>query len=524
MIGWQGLQSAALDLMRVIVWESLYVIPIFCVVAAASWAFRRRGPGLHCALWSLVLIRLVLPLDLGHPIAATRLLDRLVSAVAPSDVAIESRGGSAGFVPSPATVTNSTGSRPGVPWALIGALTWAVGSLVVGRRMWLGRSRFQRLARTARDPRTTDLVSLAEGWRRRLGVRRHVRIAVTDASVSPFTIGILRPVIVLPEALALKSKRRVCEAAIAHEMAHVRLLDALWADAQRLLHCLYFFHPLVWYAGSRIDLERERLCDATVLRYGDIGRRSYAGALIEVVGLGLATGSVPAFTQPRRRVHMRIQSIVQHRTASITGRCAAACVVFVLGAVFLPLAGETETAAAVGTTNTLIPPAPAVAPLAPVSAAAVPQPAPAPAPASAPASVPKPAPLAMADPVPESRVTQGWGDARHPFSGDVVFHKGFDLAAPRGTGVRAAADGVVSRLLVDYEGKDTGRFVIIDHGEGLTSYYGHLDEILVAAGDAVDRGQTIATVGMTGLTTGPHIHFEVRRDGERLDPGLFVEK
>ncbi len=63
--------------------------------------------------------------------------------------------------------------------------------------------------------------------------------------------------------------------------------------------------------------------------------------------------------------------------------------------------------------------------------------------------------------------------------------------------------------------------MIINHGDGLTSYYGHLDEFRVEAGDAVGRGQAIATVGMTGLTTGPHIHFEVRRDGERLDPGLF---
>ena len=112
---------------------------------------------------------------------------------------------------------------------------------------------------------------------------------------------------------------------------------------------------------------------------------------------------------------------------------------------------------------------------------------------------------------------------KNPFSGEEVFHRGFDLAAPRGTEVHAGADGIVSRTLVEYEEKDTGRFVIIDHGDGLTSYYGHLDEILVEVGDQIDRGQTIATVGMTGLTTGPHIHFEVRRDGERMDPGLFFE-
>ncbi len=356
MIAWQEFQSLAHDLMHLIGRESLYVVPIFIVAAGFSWVFRRRGPGLHCALWSLVLLRLVLPLDLGHAITAVQLLDRLAS---PTRAVRWSRsnpwGLSSGLIETPPTDLTSTGDRPRSPWILLWALTWAAGSLVVGRRMWVSRSRFRRLARAARDSQTAELVSLSEYWRRRVGVRRPVRIAVTDESVSPFTVGILRPVIVLPDVLALESRRRVCEAAIAHEMAHIKRLDVLWADTQRLLHCFYFFHPLVWYAGARIDLERERLCDATVLRCGGIGRRWYAGALIEVAGLGLTTGTAPAFTQPKRRVHMRIQSILQHRTSSITGRCAAAFLVLVLGVVFLPLAGETETTAAVVTTDAPIP-------------------------------------------------------------------------------------------------------------------------------------------------------------------------
>jgi murein DD-endopeptidase MepM/ murein hydrolase activator NlpD len=136
----------------------------------------------------------------------------------------------------------------------------------------------------------------------------------------------------------------------------------------------------------------------------------------------------------------------------------------------------------------------------------------------APETAQRPAPPPIVNPVPGGRVSLGWGDAIHPFTGEPMTHLGLDLAAAEGTPVHAAGSGVVVKALVDAEGRDTGRYVIIDHGGGWSTYYGHLGEVEVAVGDTVEEGETIATVGMTGLTTGPHVHFELRRDGERLDP------
>jgi len=521
MNGLELLDLVAREVIRLIVRESVYVAPIFTVVAMTSYLLRQRGPGLHLALWSLVLLRLVLPPQLGNPVSAVRLLAGLRPAGVHIGFSVGPEDTSSGVVVPGAQGSRGNAAGSQTPWALIGVLVWGAGAACVGRRMWVARTRFRRLALAARPPRVSDLEDLKEAWRRRIGVRRRVRLAVTAEPVSPFTVGVVRPVIVLPEALV--ARHRACAAAIAHEMAHVRRLDALWTDLQRLLHCIYFFHPLVWYAGSRVDLERERSCDASVLSLGIIRPRSYAAALVDVAGLGLEVGSEAAFTRPPRRVHMRVRSIFLHRPCSITTRCAAAILVFVLGAFFIPLAGEAETAAPRATSDAApplspAPPAPPAAEISPLQVA----PAAAPRAVPAPPEVPAPAPVAMADPVSEARVTQGWGDFRNPFSGDVVSHRGFDLAAPLGTEVHAAADGEVSQVLVADEGRDTGRFVIVDHGNGLTTYYGHLDDVQVEVGEVVVAGQTIATVGVTGLTTGPHIHFEVRRDGERLDPGLFV--
>jgi murein DD-endopeptidase MepM/ murein hydrolase activator NlpD len=97
------------------------------------------------------------------------------------------------------------------------------------------------------------------------------------------------------------------------------------------------------------------------------------------------------------------------------------------------------------------------------------------------------------------------------------WHSGIDLAAASGTPVAATLPGIVT-VIVSATGY--GLHVVIDHGGGLSSLYGHLDTVVVASGDDVAAGQIIGTVGSTGNATGPHLHFEIRRDGIAEDPRL----
>jgi len=99
------------------------------------------------------------------------------------------------------------------------------------------------------------------------------------------------------------------------------------------------------------------------------------------------------------------------------------------------------------------------------------------------------------------------------------WHSGVDLAAARGTPVMAALPGIAT-VIVSVTGY--GLHVIVDHGGGLSSLYGHLDTVLVVSGDHVAAGEVIGTVGSTGNATGPHLHFEIRRDGVAEDPRLDV--
>jgi murein DD-endopeptidase MepM/ murein hydrolase activator NlpD len=96
-------------------------------------------------------------------------------------------------------------------------------------------------------------------------------------------------------------------------------------------------------------------------------------------------------------------------------------------------------------------------------------------------------------------------------------HAGVDIAAPRGTGVYGAAEGAVIRT--GYEAAGYGRFVEIRHPNGMTTLYAHLSRLDVRSGDRIGAGERIGLVGSTGRSTGPHLHFEVRRGDRQVNPG-----
>ena len=98
-------------------------------------------------------------------------------------------------------------------------------------------------------------------------------------------------------------------------------------------------------------------------------------------------------------------------------------------------------------------------------------------------------------------------------------HKGVDIACAGGTPVAAADEGVC--ITAEYR-NDYGNLIIIDHQNGYKTYYAHLSSIGVAVGDVIEKGQIIGETGSTGISTGPHIHFEVRKDDEPCNPSEFV--
>lgn len=118
------------------------------------------------------------------------------------------------------------------------------------------------------------------------------------------------------------------------------------------------------------------------------------------------------------------------------------------------------------------------------------------------------------------RFTSGFGYRLHPVLKVKRFHSGLDISAPYGSPVRASMSGIVQEVGYDEDGY--GRYVVIKHSKSLQTLYGHLSKVLVTEGQRVSRGQVIGKVGDTGMTTGPHLHFEVIRGGRKINPRRYI--
>ena len=317
-------------------------------------------------------------------------------------------------------------------------------------------------------------------------------MVISDATLTPFTTGLRQPVICLPAALA--GQPGLWEPVLAHELAHVRRGDVLWLRLQSLVLLLFFFHPVAWLAARRLHHSREALCDRLVLQSGTLPAAGYARSLLAVLKLQSGGGTpalYPTLSYPTRRLAMRLESILEPTSRRLLGPLSSAGLTLLAGLLLLPMATPRQAGAAEQQARTV---ARTVA-----------------------------SPAALHNPLPEGRVTSAFGPRKDPFSGSTRTHTGIDLAAPTGTVIAAPADATVEVASERFEAQPgAGTVVVLDHGGGLKTFFAHLGTLEVSPGQKVSAGQAIARVGVSGLSTGPHLHFEVLRDGQPVDPAALV--
>ena len=123
-------------------------------------------------------------------------------------------------------------------------------------------------------------------------------------------------------------------------------------------------------------------------------------------------------------------------------------------------------------------------------------------------------------PVEGGRYSSRFGYRINPISGEYALHTGLDIAVPEGSRIRAALNGTVRKTGED---SHSGKYIFLTHSDGTETFYCHCSEILAQPGAVIRRGETIALVGSTGWATGPHVHFEIRKNGESIDPLPYLE-
>jgi len=468
--------------------NTAYSLVLFIIVAVAVRFLPRRFALLRYLMWSLIFIRLVLPPNFALPISSGALL----GAGVPSLGALESGPVTHdGLGDVPLGDRESTVLNRGI-FGEVGTgthvllLVWIVGVLLSASILTINRRRFLRIARRGTVVDDPDIDTALNRWLGNFSIRRAVTVLTTEAQTPAYTVGTFRPVIVIPSwILALKESRAdrpaVLESIIAHETAHIARFDDLALQVQGVLSALYFFNPFVWIAGSRMRLENDVICDSAVLSRATIVPREYGRALLAAVeGCG-GSMLVSHFARTASQLKARIRTIMS--SSQKTPRTFSSIFVALgFGVILLPMASHSD--------------------------AAEPE-------LSATTEIHEPD---FQHPLPEARLSSGFGMRRHPIDRDMRMHSGIDLAIERGKPVKAAASGVVS--FADMRGA-WGNLVIIDHGDGYETYYAQLDSMTVSVNDRVPAGGLVGTVGASGAATAPHLHFEIHVNGDPANPVDF---
>jgi beta-lactamase regulating signal transducer with metallopeptidase domain len=371
-------------------------------------------------------------------------------------------------------------------WLLIygAGLARAVVRQLRARRIWRGLlASAQRLSPAQLQAHGAFLPGqLREISQHRLTVLR------TDAAISPMLAGVFRPRLLLPAQLDMLSLEQQ-QMIIAHELHHWRARDPLWLGLAATLQTLFWFNPALRWMATQMEWALELHCDQHVLRgRPQHQRKQYATALLQqwkahTLRQPIGAAAFDGATTAARIRHMQRDGLPVLSTAAawLTGIALTA----ILAA------------------SILLQPALAY------SVATLPTPAGANAHATATATAVWRAPL---DKV---RVISFFGVTR---SVPTTPHKGIDFAATEGTPVHATAAGTIiaAGWITENDGR-YGKAVIIDHG-AQRSLYAHLNSVNVSAGQQVQAGQLIGAVGQTGLATGPHLHLEMRQNGQIVDP------
>jgi murein DD-endopeptidase MepM/ murein hydrolase activator NlpD len=285
------------------------------------------------------------------------------------------------------------------------------------------------------------------------------------------------------------------EAILLHELAHVRRLDYLVNLLQLGVEALLFHHPATHWISRQIRIEREYCCDDEVVRLsGD--PLSYARALERLEGLRQPTSLALAANEGA--LMSRIRRLLTPTPAPRGRRSLALIAALVATVAVLTLAVHHRAEA--------YDPGPVAGGMNPAAGAI----------ASLYASW-----LGGAiRPVEGARVSLPFGQQQNPFSGLPYFHEGIDLANTPGTAVSAPLPGEV--IFAEPDG-DRGNVVVLRHGEGLESRYHHLGDIAVRPGQKLAKGERLGSIGVTGKTTGPHVHVELREHGVAIDPRPIVD-
>lgn len=421
-------------------------------------------------------------------------------------------------------------------------VVWLAGSVLVGGVLLFSHGRFQRRLRRSRTRCT--------GGARDAAKNCHIPVYRVKGLETPCLAGVFRPAVYVGAELDKDSD--YFRYAVTHEKVHCLHGDHLWALVRAALVTAYWFHPLVWIAAIYSAKDGEIACDyGTIRRLGQDERTAYSEMLLAFAKGKRSRRCDPCGTmlRPRRsELKERIQRLVKGN------RSAKAWAGTLAVSLMLVTAGCTFTGASADEAEETVRPVEAIQAetsaeekqaetergSGDVSEDPIKEPAADEEPGTEGEAPQEEADaeadnvnteeagalaaggeILYAEPCEYTGISAAFGERINPATQEVIRHEGIDYAAEKGTDVKAAADGVVYET--GFSAQD-GNYVVLLHANGDMTYYCHCQEITARKDEEVKCGDKIATVGQTGMATGPHLHFALSRNGEFIDPQAVQEQ
>lgn len=444
-------------------------------------------------LWLLVLVRLFLPLDFALPYSGIDLISFFNSQHAFSEVINDNQ---ASIVGDENLILTNLSEARGIqfPFHLILFLLWGCFVLLLWGYFLLKNIQYLKLMKSTKRVNESEIDQIKIKWMKHLHIRKSVQIITANQDVPPFSYGLLSPKIFISKLLIQKMSIEKLEPIIAHEMAHIKRLDFLWIRIESLVQILFFFNPIVWYVIRKRNQLRELLTDEMVLGQNILHKNNYIKCLLNLSEFNLlgsyALRWAPGMSEKKSQLKQRILFLRGENQMKKIPIQILISAIILLGWFVLPMTGYQTVDFTVNAE--------------PIEIKAI--------------------DAKFQSPLPDNSITSGWGYRKDPLNNKVKLHKGVDMKAKTGTDVLAAGSGVVVKTKRDYEqGVSYGKYIDIQHADGMLTRYAMLSKIIVEEGQNVKAGTIIGKVGSTGRSTGPHLHFELRKDGEAVNPKDYIQ-
>ena len=379
---------------------------------------------------------------------------------------------------------------------------WLGGAMLTLCWFFLGSLFLRRKLRTSSHAADSRIIRIFHQCADELNLWRMPDIITQDIVKTPSLFGLLQPVILLGENINDMNDEHI-RYILLHELLHYKRRDNILNILLVVLQSIHWFNPVLWFCFYKIREDMEQANDHATLHYINSTEHTYyADALLAVLRyvswlsppLVNAVGSKKVLT---RRIQMiKLNGLLNRRKRVISALCivlgASLCVVLLTGAMekstddslqsSVDLSGEESSSPEMSAPNDSNIDGKYLWPV-----------------------------------TGYNRISAAYGSSWHPITKEMVFHNGIDIPAPEGTPVLTADKGTVVEI---GDNETDGNYVILNHGGDIQTFYSQLFGFAegLAEGDTVQQGDVIGYVGSTGESTGNHLHFELRVDGESVNP------